>query len=82
MSIYATGQVLHATHDWSLVFEVAAGLYLAGAGAYLRFASSEEQFDPLPSPSSPSRPMARAASAVVQLPKSAGGTASSSSSSR
>ena len=53
MSIYATGQVLHATHDWSLVFEVAAGLYLAGAGVYLRFASSEEQFDPLPSASAP-----------------------------
>jgi ACS family sodium-dependent inorganic phosphate cotransporter len=44
VSIYATGQVLHYTHDWSLVFEVAAGLYAAGALAYLTWASCEEQF--------------------------------------
>ena len=44
MSIYATGQVLHQTHDWSLVFEVAAGLYLFGALVYLSNASCEEQF--------------------------------------
>ena len=44
MSIYATGQVLHQTHDWSLVFEVAAGLYLFGAVVYLSNASCEEQF--------------------------------------
>ena len=44
MSIYATGQVLHYTHDWSLVFEVAAGLYAVGALAYLSWASCEEQF--------------------------------------
>lgn len=44
VSIYATGQVLHYTHDWSLVFEVAAGLYAAGALAYLTCASCEEQF--------------------------------------
>lgn len=46
VSIYATGQVLHYTHDWSLVFEVAAGLYAAGALAYLTWASCEEQFAP------------------------------------
>ncbi|KAL4447530.1 hypothetical protein ABPG75_004749 [Micractinium tetrahymenae] len=45
-SIYATGQVLHTTHDWALVFEVAAGLYALGALAYLQFASCEEQFAP------------------------------------
>ena len=44
VSIYATGQVLHQTHDWSLVFEVAAGLYLFGAVVYLSNASCEEQF--------------------------------------
>ncbi|KAI7839971.1 hypothetical protein COHA_006292 [Chlorella ohadii] len=44
VSIYATGQVLHYTHDWSLVFEVAAGLYAVGALAYLSWASCEEQF--------------------------------------
>ncbi|EFN59932.1 hypothetical protein CHLNCDRAFT_18155 [Chlorella variabilis] len=44
VSIYATGQVLHYTHDWSLVFEVAAGLYAVGAAAYLKWASCEEQF--------------------------------------
>lgn len=43
-SIYATGQVLHYTHDWSLVFEVAAGLNVVGALAYLKWASSDEQF--------------------------------------
>lgn len=46
VSIYATGQVLYTTHDWSLVFEVAAGLYAVGAVAYLKWASSEEQFAP------------------------------------
>lgn len=37
-------QVLYTTHDWALVFEVAAGLYAVGALAYLQFASCEEQF--------------------------------------
>lgn len=36
--------MLHYTHDWSLVFEVAAGLYAVGALAYLSWASCEEQF--------------------------------------
>lgn len=49
-SIYATGQVLHTTHDWALVFEVAAGLYALGALAYLRYASCEEQFTAPASP--------------------------------
>lgn len=39
-------QVLYTTHDWALVFEVAAGLYALGAVAYLQFASCEEQFTP------------------------------------
>ena len=44
VSIYATGQVLHQTHDWALVFEAAAGLYTLGARAYRGCASCEEQF--------------------------------------
>lgn len=43
-------QVLHTTHDWALVFEVAAGLYALGALAYLRYASCEEQFTAPASP--------------------------------
>ncbi len=38
--------MLYTTHDWALVFEVAAGLYALGAVAYLQFASCEEQFTP------------------------------------
>lgn len=44
-SIYATGKVLNATHDWSLIFQAAAGIYIAGAVIYLKWASSEEQFE-------------------------------------
>lgn len=44
-SIYATGLVLHQTHDWSLIFTGAAGLYILGAAVYLKWASSEEQFE-------------------------------------
>lgn len=44
-SIYATGRVLNATHDWGLIFEGAAACYLLGAGVYMVWASSEEQFD-------------------------------------
>ena len=43
-SIYATGQILHETHDWGLVFASTSALYLMGAGVYLAWASSEEQF--------------------------------------
>ena len=64
VSIYATGQVLHQTHDWSLVFEVAAGLYLFGALVYLSNASCEEQFAdaeaaPAPAPASSAKPKAQ-----------------------
>jgi len=44
-SIYATGRVLNATHDWGLIFKGAAACYLLGAGVYMVWASSEEQFD-------------------------------------
>jgi ACS family sodium-dependent inorganic phosphate cotransporter len=43
-SIYATGLVLHHTHDWSLIFSAAAVTYVLGAGVYLAWASSEEEF--------------------------------------
>lgn len=45
VSIYATGQVLTQTHDWGLIFEAAAVVYTLGALAYLKWASSQEQFD-------------------------------------
>lgn len=44
VSIYLTGQVLHTTHDWGLVFESAAACYVVGALAYLKWASCQEQF--------------------------------------
>lgn len=45
VSIYLTGQVLHTTHDWGLIFEAAAASYVVGALVYLQWASSEEQFE-------------------------------------
>lgn len=44
-SIYATGLVLHQTHDWSLIFGAAAVTYVLGAGVYLAWGSSEEEFE-------------------------------------
>lgn len=37
-------QVLHTTNDWGLIFEAAAATYAVGALAFLRWASSDEQF--------------------------------------
>jgi ACS family sodium-dependent inorganic phosphate cotransporter len=44
-SIYATGMVLHQTHDWSLIFESAAVMYIIGAGVYLKWGSAEQYFE-------------------------------------
>jgi hypothetical protein len=44
-SIYATGMVLHQTHDWSLIFESAALMYIVGAMIYLKWGSAEQQFE-------------------------------------
>lgn len=44
-SIYATGMVLHQTHDWSLIFESAAVMYIIGAGVYLKWGSAEQHFE-------------------------------------
>lgn len=44
-SIYATGLVLHQTHDWSLIFEAAAVMYVVGAGIYLKWGSAEQHFE-------------------------------------
>jgi len=44
-SIYATGMVLHQTHDWSLIFESAAVMYIIVAGVYLKWGSAEHHFE-------------------------------------
>jgi hypothetical protein len=44
-SVYATGLILESTHSWSLVFQLVAGFYLAGAVAFLAWASAEQQFE-------------------------------------
>ena len=44
-SIYATGLVLHQTHDWSLIFTAAAVMYVVGAGVYLKWGSAEQHFE-------------------------------------
>ena len=46
VSVYATGVILDATgQSWSIVWFLVAAWYIAGASVYLRFASSEPQFD-------------------------------------
>lgn len=44
-SVYATGLILDATGSWSLVFELVAAFWLAGAVFYLSWASAEQQFE-------------------------------------
>ena len=44
-SIFATGLVLHQTHDWSLIFSGAAVMYVVGAGVYLQWGSAEQEFE-------------------------------------
>ena len=44
-SIFATGLVLHQTHDWGLIFTAAAVMYIVGAGIYFTWASAEQTFE-------------------------------------
>jgi nitrate/nitrite transporter NarK len=44
-SVYATGLILEATGSWQLVFELVAVFYLAGAAAFVAWASAEQQFE-------------------------------------
>ena len=44
-SIYATGLILtNSNNDWSLIFQLAAGFYIVGCLAYIKWASCEEEF--------------------------------------
>jgi ACS family sodium-dependent inorganic phosphate cotransporter len=45
VGVYVSGLILNATHSWTLVFQVAAGIYLFGMVFYLLFASSKRLFD-------------------------------------
>ncbi len=45
VGVYVSGLILNATHSWTLVFQVAAGIYLFGAVFYLLFANSRRLFD-------------------------------------
>jgi len=45
IGINASGWILAMTHSWTLVFQVAAGVYLFGMVFYLLFASSRRLFD-------------------------------------
>jgi MFS family permease len=45
IGINVSGWILSLTHSWTLVFQVAAGVYLFGAVFYLLFASSKRRFD-------------------------------------
>jgi len=45
IGVYVSGLILELTHSWTLVFQVAAGIYLFGMVFYLIFASSKRLFD-------------------------------------
>ncbi|HTK97442.1 MAG TPA: ACS family MFS transporter [Pseudomonadales bacterium] len=45
IGVYISGLILNLTHSWTLVFQVAAGIYLFGMVFYLIFASSKRLFD-------------------------------------
>jgi len=45
IGVYVSGLILNLTHSWTLVFQVAAGIYLFGMVFYLIFASSKRLFD-------------------------------------
>ena len=45
MRIDVSGWILSLTHSWTLVFQVAAGVYLFGMVFYLLFANSKRLFD-------------------------------------
>ena len=45
IGVTVTGYILEATGSWALVFGIAAALYVAGATAWLLFATGEKLFD-------------------------------------
>ena len=45
IGVAVTGYILDATGSWSMVFGIAAGLYVAGAAVWLVFAKGEPLFD-------------------------------------
>jgi ACS family sodium-dependent inorganic phosphate cotransporter len=45
VGVYVSGLILAATGSWTLVFQVAAGIYLFGMVFYLIFASSKRLYD-------------------------------------
>jgi ACS family sodium-dependent inorganic phosphate cotransporter len=45
VGVTVSGWILQATGSWALVFQVAAGVYIAGLLFYLAFASSRKIFD-------------------------------------
>lgn len=45
IGVYVSGLILELTNSWTLVFQVAAGVYLFGMVFYLIFASSKRLFD-------------------------------------
>jgi ACS family sodium-dependent inorganic phosphate cotransporter len=45
VGVYVSGLILNYTQSWTLVFQVAAGIYLLGMVFYLIFASSKRLFD-------------------------------------
>jgi MFS family permease len=45
IGVYISGLILNYTQSWTLVFQVAAGIYLFGMVFYLIFASSKRLFD-------------------------------------
>jgi nitrate/nitrite transporter NarK len=47
-STYATGQVLDATHSWSMIFQIVAIVYAASSLVYTVWASTDRQFDDQP----------------------------------
>jgi len=45
VGVYISGLILNATGSWTLVFQTAAGVMVAGLLVYLVFASSRKLFD-------------------------------------
>jgi ACS family sodium-dependent inorganic phosphate cotransporter len=45
IGVTVTGYILEATGSWALVLGIAAGLYVVGGLAWLRFATGEKLFD-------------------------------------
>ena len=45
VAVFVTGYILDSTGSWDLVWQITAGVTLAGGLFYLIFASGEQQFD-------------------------------------